>query len=154
MSIHSYRTNLETEVLAASPLDLIRMLYRGAIASVDKALRHLDRGEIKARSNEINKACMIIAELQAAVDRETGGELSTRLIALYDYAIRLLIDANVRQAAAPLVEVTGILRTLQDAWDSVTEPVVNAKRDARSAFAANYGFAPEESGTAAGGLLF
>ena len=138
MPIQSYRSNVESEVLAASPLDLIRMLYRGAIQSVEKAQRHLERGEIKARCNQINRACMILAELQTAVDRETGGELAERLVALYDFAIRRLIDANVQQRAEPLIEVQGVLKTLQEAWECISDPHASRTPEDHGARVANY----------------
>ena len=138
MPIQSYRSNVEAEVLAASPLDLIRMLYRGAIQSVEKAQRHLERGEIKARSNQINRACMILAELQTAVDRETGGELAERLVALYDFAIRRLIDANVQQCGEPLIEVLGVLKTLHEAWENVSDLQASRTAEGHGAPVASY----------------
>ena len=153
MSIQAYRSNLETEVLTASPLDLVRMLYRGAIGSIDKALRHLSRGEIKARSNEINKACMILAELQSSVDRESGADLAIKLIELYDYAMRSLVDANIRQAREPLVEVQDLLKTLLEAWENVADPATSYGGGFLS-LPGGYGLDPAEIAAPGCGSLF
>jgi flagellar secretion chaperone FliS len=108
---------LENRVLSADPMELVRMLYQAAIAAVRTARRHLETGDIAARSHSINKACAIVAELQTSLDHERGGDLSARLDALYDYLLRKLLDANFKQSDACLAEVLGLLSTLSEGWD-------------------------------------
>ena len=45
-------------------------------------------------------------------------EIARRLNQLYDYMLAQLIDANVKQADAPLAEVLGLLETVGEAWNS------------------------------------
>jgi flagellar protein FliS len=124
---------LEQRVLSADPLELVRLLYQAAIAAVRDARRELSAGEIAARSQSISKACGIVLELNAALDHSQGGEISTRLAALYDYMLRRLLEANMQQSDALLAEVLGLLSTLSEAWEQTRvaadpEPVESAWR--------------------------
>ena len=116
---------LEDEVLSADPVKLIALLYQGARDRVSEARRHLAGGEIEARSRAIGKANDILAELTGSLDHARGGELSQRLAALYEYMQARLLEANLRQQDAPLVEVLGLLATLQEAWRGIARPVEN-----------------------------
>jgi flagellar protein FliS len=109
---------LESRVLTADPLELIRLLYQAAMDAVREARRHLESGDIAARSRSISRACEVLTELSSSLDRDRGGEISTRLAQLYDYMQRRLLDANFRQNDAPLAEVLGLLATLSEAWQS------------------------------------
>ena len=109
----------ESRVLSANPVELTRMLYEGASDAVRDARWHLAAGRIAERSRSINKACGILAELIGSLDRERGGAIAERLGQLYDYMYARLIEANRRQADAPLAEVLGLLTTLTEAWEAV-----------------------------------
>ncbi|HXS94845.1 MAG TPA: flagellar export chaperone FliS [Candidatus Limnocylindrales bacterium] len=110
---------LESKVYAADGIELIRLLYQGCMSRVRDARTHLESGDIAGRARSISKACAIISELMASVDRERGGELGVRLVALYDYIQRKLVQANFEQADEPLAEVLGLLATLAEAWDGI-----------------------------------
>lgn len=112
-------TYLESRVLSADPLELVRMLYQAAIQAVEDARRHLASRDIAARARAISKANTILTELTVSLDHERGGEVSRGLLRLYDYIGRQLIDANFRQADEPLVEVIGLLTTLAEGWKGV-----------------------------------
>ena len=119
MAYNAHDSYLESGILSAGPLELIRLLYQAAISSVREARRHLATGEIAARSRAISKASDILRELECSLDRERGGEISQRLAQLYDYMQRRLIDANFQQADDPLAEVLGLLSTLAEGWEGI-----------------------------------
>jgi len=112
-------TYLEERVLSADPIELVDLLYQASIFAVGDARRHLAEGRIPARALSISKACDILLELTASLDFERGGEMSARLAQLYGYMHRRLVEANFRQADAPLAEVAGLLATLRDGWAGV-----------------------------------
>ena len=112
---------LESRVLSADPLELVRLLYEAAMDAVREGRRHLAQGEIAARSRSITRAFSIMQELIAALDHERGGEISARLAQLYDYMQRRLLEANFRQTDEPLAEVLGLLATLAEAWQGVKQ---------------------------------
>jgi flagellar protein FliS len=112
-----HQNYLEEEVMAANPLQLVRLLYRGALDSITAARRHLRLGEISARSSAISKAMAIVTELARSLYPQGSGELSQNLAGLYGYVQSLLIEANVRQSDPPLAEAERLLSTLLEGWE-------------------------------------
>jgi flagellar protein FliS len=110
-------TYFESSVLSADPVELVRMLYRGAIEAVEKARQHLRERDIAARSTQLTKAGRIIVELMHSVNKDADPALGQRLLALYEYMQRRLIRGNLEQADGPLAEVVQLLKTLLEAWD-------------------------------------
>ena len=110
---------LESGVLAADPMELVRILYRTALDSVAEARGHLAGGDITARSRAISRAIGAIGELNSSLDHAAGGEFSRRLASLYEYMQSRLLEANCEQAQPPLDETAGLLATLLEAWQSV-----------------------------------
>jgi flagellar protein FliS len=114
---------LESQVLTADPLELVRMLYRGALDSIREARALLAAGEIAARCNAISRVQAILAELNASLDHHKGGEISRNLAALYAYVRSRLIEGNLQQKDGPLAEAEELLTTLYSAWERAAEPV-------------------------------
>ena len=112
---------LESRILTADPLQLVRLLYQACTGAVRDARRHLAGGDIAARSRSISRAYEVLVELTSALDRERGGEISQRLAQLYDYMQRRLTEANLQQSDAPLAEVLGLLSTLAEAWEGIQQ---------------------------------
>ncbi|ACR30412.1 flagellar export chaperone FliS [Burkholderia glumae] len=111
------RVGVETGVMGASPHRLIAMLYEGARKAIVHARLHLASGNVAARGESISKAMRIIESgLQQSLDVKAGGEIAERLNALYSYMLRRLLEANVSASDAILVEVDGLLATLEEAW--------------------------------------
>jgi len=129
MSINAYEEN---QILSASPVELVRILHTAALRSVRDARDHLRAGDILSRSRAIYKTQMIVLELASSLDRTQSQELTERLLALYDYLLTRLSEANVDQNEAPLAEVSKLLTTLQEGWalpavSEETEPVLVAR---------------------------
>ena len=119
MKSNPYQAYFEHEVLTADPIKLTQLLYRGVLEAVADARSRLAEGNIKGRSAAVTKAVEILAELSSSLDHERGGELSTSLAALYDYAQRRLLAGNQAQADRPLAEAQRLLETLGEAWMGV-----------------------------------
>lgn len=114
---------LETGVVAASPQQLIVMLYEGAELAVRLAIKHMNEGDLEKKSTAITKASSIILDgLRAALDPQQGGEIAQQLGALYDYMNQRLMLAHIRNEAAPLQEVLGLLQELHGAWQQIVPP--------------------------------
>lgn len=128
---------LETGVVAASPHQLIIMLYEGAELAVRMAIRHMNEHNIAKKSAAISKASTIILEgLQAALDTKNGGGLAQQLNALYDYMNKRLMLAHIKNETAPLEEVLGLLRELHGAWQQIGTAVQAAPQSSRHSIAA------------------
>jgi len=110
---------LETRVLSATPIELVQMLYDGAIDAIQSARRHLAEGRIRDRGLSISKAIAILAELRGSLNYEKGGELSVRLGGLYSYTQRILLEANFHQTDDGLAESERLLKTVREGWAQI-----------------------------------
>jgi flagellar protein FliS len=119
------RSYLEVQVRSASPIDLVVLLYDGALQSAAAASAAMGQHDIPARRRALNKLFGFLGELQSSLDYEKGGAVAAELARLYDYMVTRLTDAIVRQDAAPIDEVRRLLEPLRDAWRQAatsTEP--------------------------------
>ena len=118
------RVGVETGVMGASPHRLIVMLYQGARQAIAQARMHVQQGNVSARGEAIGKAIQIVESgLQLSLNLEVGGEIAERLDALYSYMSRRLLEANKKQSEAMLVEVDGLLATLEEAWIGIAPEI-------------------------------
>ena len=118
----AYQEHQDEDVLAATPLNFVVLLYRGALDAIGSARRYLRLGDIRARSRAITKAMLIVTELSLSLNHNEGGELSRNLAELYAYIETLLIKANFEQCDPPLAEAEGLLGTLAEAWKTCPQP--------------------------------
>jgi flagellar secretion chaperone FliS len=142
MATSAYNAYLESRVLSADPLELVRILYRLAIDRIREARQHLASGDIAARSKAVSTASQALTELSSSLDHQQGGEMSRRLAQLYDYMQWRLVDASFHQSAGPLDEVLGLLTTLLEAWDQI-RPEPQPAVPAAGGFGYSEGQAPE-----------
>lgn len=117
---------LESRILSADRLELISILYEHAIDSIHDAAEYLEKGDIRARAKAISKAQAVILELEGSLNHERGGEIAANLGRLYRYMRERLMAANLKQEAAPLVEVERLLRTVGEAWSAIRHDGVSA----------------------------
>jgi flagellar protein FliS len=117
------RTGIDTGVAAASPHQLVLMLFDAALEAIRQAEVHLKSGEVAAKGAALGKAVRIVEEgLKASVDRGAGGALAEHLASLYDYATLRLLQANLRNDDAALREVNKLLSELREAWAQIGSP--------------------------------
>lgn len=135
---HAYaNVGLETGVVAASPHQLIIMLYEGAELAVRMAIKHMSEGDLSKKSAAVSRASSIILEgLRAALDSQQGGDIARHLDELYAYMNQRLMLAHVNNQTAPLEEVLGLLRELHGAWQQIGSPGHAAPQASRHPIAA------------------
>ena len=121
MPRNAHNAYLESRILSAEPVELICLLYQGAISEVREARRHLQEKNIRARSNCITKVHDILSELTTVLDHKQGGQIAKNLAQLYDYMMRRITEANFKQIDEPLTETLGLLTTLKEGWDGVKQ---------------------------------
>lgn len=109
----------EEEILGASPLRLVCLLYQGAIAELRQARVHLAAQSVPERCAAVAKACDILAELKSTLNLSEGGDTAARLDELYGYCMAQLLRANLEKSDSPLAEVLGLLVTLAEAWTQI-----------------------------------
>lgn len=121
------KVGLETGIAAASPHKLIAMLFDGATVAMNAALGHIRAGEFEQKGQAITKAIRIVDEgLRASLDKKAGGELAANLDALYAHIVQRLLQANLRNDAAPVEESLRLLGELKGAWDAIAPAATGA----------------------------
>ena len=135
-----YKEYTDDSVLNCTPLGLVVALYQGAIDNIIVARNCLANRDIPGRTKAINKTYSILSELLMALDKKKGGEISKNLGVLYLYMQRRILEAQLKQNAAPLEEVQKLLTTMLDGWKEASrsmDPL--ASFNAAAAAAASYG---------------
>lgn len=111
------KVGIESQVLSASPHQLIVLLFDGLQQSLRAARLHMQQGNMEGKGKAITRALDIVNHgLVAALDREKGGQVAENLSALYDYATRLLLMANLKNDVQRLDEAAGLLEGIGAAW--------------------------------------
>lgn len=121
-AMSAYRqVGVQSMVDSASPQQLIKMLFDGLLASINAARGAIERGDINEKVRHIGKAVRILQEgLLGALDREKGGELAGNLASLYEYCTTRLTLANARNDASMVNEVAGLVSTVAQGWNEIT----------------------------------
>jgi flagellar protein FliS len=101
---------------SASPLELVLMLYDGAIASLGQAREAMARRDAVVKGRAMSKALSIVGHLQSTLDMEKGREVAEQLDRLYVYVTGRLLEANINGAVEPIDESIALLSTVRDAW--------------------------------------
>jgi len=106
-----------------SPLELVVMLYDGAIRFAGEAREAHARKDLRARGHAISRALAVIAELQNTLDLEQGGKIAEELDNLYTYISSRLIDVTLKQDITACDEMQKLLTPLREAWSqAATQP--------------------------------
>ena len=106
----------QTSVQSSSPLQLVVLLYDGAIRHLGAARDAMHRRDMVARKEALSRAMAIIAELQSTLNVRDGGDVARSLDNLYVYVLDLIVKANMGNDARPLEEAERLLDPLRDAW--------------------------------------
>lgn len=122
-NINQYqKVSIESGVDAANPVELIVMLYDGAILACNSAVPYMKKNDFKAKGEYLYKAIRIIQSgLKMSLNYEAGGEIAVNLEALYTYMTNQLVKANIENVEAPVHEVVRLLTELRGAWNQISK---------------------------------
>lgn len=119
-SVKAYSSvQVETKIADASPHRLIQLLFEGALERIAQAKGAMRQKQWERKGELISKAINIVGGLQGSLVDAGDGELSTNLDNLYDYMIRRLSEANLKNEESMLDEVTGLIAEIKEAWDAI-----------------------------------
>jgi flagellar protein FliS len=118
------RVGLESSVMSASPHQLVSMLFNGVKAAITMARHHMANNEVAAKGKAISKAINIIdnglkTSFEADASDPAAVELVANLMALYDYTVKCLLRANLRNDPALLDEAERLLDSVGSAWREI-----------------------------------
>ena len=116
MNPQAAQNYLRTKVLTATPEQLQLMLYDGALRFGEQAKLALQQKDYEQSYNLISRVQKILAELTSTLRHDVAPDLCGKLAALYNFAYRKLIEANVDHKLEPLDEALEVLRYQRETW--------------------------------------
>jgi len=116
---HAVNAYKQTATVTATPLDLVIMLYEGAIDSIDKSVTAINNKDIHAKIRYIDKSIKIIEELLYSLNLEIGGEIAYNLQDLYLHMMLHLTIANGLNDASEARHVESLLKELLEGWKQI-----------------------------------
>jgi flagellar protein FliS len=111
-----HKEYVQSRVAAATPVELTRMLFEGAVQAAQDALAAHRSGDILARGNAVTKAVQILGELRFSLRRDAAPQYCDTLSGLYGYLQNRLIQAHAEKSEGMLQEVLQLLQTLLEGW--------------------------------------
>ncbi|MBF0602632.1 MAG: flagellar export chaperone FliS [Nitrospirae bacterium] len=107
----------------ASREDLLILLYEGAIRFLERSIKEKEGKNLSEHKMYLRRGLAIVAELQATLDFQKGGELAVQLFELYSYMMDRLTEANIKQDMEQIRIVIRNLGTLLEGWREAVKQV-------------------------------
>ncbi|QYK52548.1 MAG: flagellar export chaperone FliS [Fimbriimonadaceae bacterium] len=115
-SVQQYR---KSAIDGASPLQLVIMLYDGAMRFINAAKVAMEEGNLHKQNEMCIRAQDIITELISCLDVKQGGEIAGNLFALYTFAFDRIVQANIEDTPIYLDQATKVLSDLRESWAQI-----------------------------------
>ncbi|MBT8112604.1 MAG: flagellar export chaperone FliS [Gammaproteobacteria bacterium] len=120
VAIDEYRSSgVLGDVERSDAHGLVNLLFKGAIDHMLAANGYIERKQKQEKAVRITKAIAILDGLRSSLNIVDGGEIAQNLDDLYDYMQRRLVVANADDDASIINEVMGLLREIQEAWNTM-----------------------------------
>jgi flagellar protein FliS len=121
----------ESSVNTASPIQLVVMLYQGAIRQLKQAAEHIERRNLEGKRISIDKAMAIVQQLHGSLDMEKGGQIAADLDRLYAYVTTRILEGSASLNVRPIEEAASVLITLSSAWEQLSSSEAPASEPVR-----------------------
>ncbi|AUJ33016.1 MAG: flagellar export chaperone FliS [Liquorilactobacillus nagelii] len=112
---------LKNQVMGASPIKLVVMLYEGAIRSMKMAKVAIEKQDVVQAHTQLVKAQNIIAELKSSVNTDVDVTISQNLINLYDFCNEQLLQANLNKDNSLIDNAINTMSELLDSWKQLEQ---------------------------------
>jgi|SRR5690554_278013 len=116
-----YKRYRQTQVETANPLDLIIMMYDGAVKFLNQAKTAMEEKQIEQAHNLIQRVHRIIEELNFSLNMEAGGEVAANLRQFYNYIDAELSRANMRKSPQLIDGIIRLLTEMKGSWVELRE---------------------------------
>ena len=112
--VSPYEKYKQQSVLAATPAELMLMLFDGCIRFLKQEQAFIREKNIEQSHNNLIKAGDIIAELMSTLD--VNYEISNNLMSLYIYIYNEILKANMTKEAEKIEPIIDLVSELRDTW--------------------------------------
>jgi flagellar protein FliS len=130
MNTYNMNQYQQNQVGTASPEQILLMLYDGAIRFTRRAIAGIEEEKPEMKLSGISKAMAIIAEFSNSLNHDIGGQIAEDLDALYNFMMRELTAANLKNDIEKLRNVEKLLMDLRQTWG---EAVLLSKKELHAA---------------------
>ena len=114
---NSYQQYMRHDVMMATPMELVVMLYSGCIKRLRLAQMAIGKNDYEAANKNLQKAQDIVMELIMGLDLQY--DIAKELMTIYEYVHRQIIQINASKDAAMIGPITEIMTNLRDTWVQV-----------------------------------
>jgi flagellar protein FliS len=113
-------------VTDASPTRLVQIMFEQILSQLATAQGRMERiknnlpvSEVTVKLNAMNKAILLIGQLNVTLDMERGAAIAQDLRALYEYMLIRLAQANATNDTTLVAEVARLVRDIKTGWDGI-----------------------------------
>lgn len=117
---HAY---LRNAVLTATHEQLHLMLLDGAVKFGTLGRQRIEQGDIEGAFHALERAQKIVLELQNGLSRDANPELADRMIGLYGFIYRRLVEGNFHRQLKPVDEALHFLREQRQTWQILMDRI-------------------------------
>jgi flagellar protein FliS len=107
---------LENDVVSRPKEWLVPLLYEHLLAHLRRAQVQIQQRDFEGKGVSLDKASAIIVELMSTLDRDKGGELAQRLMALYSYFGAEIVNIGRTLDQAALSKMIDMIASLHESW--------------------------------------
>jgi len=111
---NSYQQYIRHDVMMATPMELVVMLYTGCIKRLRLGQAALEKSDYEAANAHLQRAQDIVVELIMGLD--LNYDIARDLLKIYEFVHRQIVSANAAKDAAMIPPITEIMSTLREAW--------------------------------------
>ena len=114
-----HQIDIQARVEAASPHQLIALLYEGLVGALTASRMAIDCGDLEAKSHQISRAMGIFKALDDALDDSVEGDFPHNLHALYGYMSQKTLEASHHLDVTIIDEILELVLTIKSGWDGM-----------------------------------
>jgi flagellar secretion chaperone FliS len=123
---NAYRHNA---ILGSSQEQLVPLLYEHLMVNLSRGVLLMRKGDIEGKATALGKASDILFELLESLDFDSGGEVASRLAALYGFFLQEISAAGRTMDAERVERLQVMVERLHSAWQgAVADPGVRTRQ--------------------------
>ena len=113
-----YQQNQQQSINALSPMAIIVKMFTEAEKEILKAGIYIDNKNFALANKSIIKIQGIVHSLKTSLDMDY--EISSNLLALYEYFFAQLVEANLKKDKGILMEILPMITELKDTFTQIS----------------------------------
>lgn len=110
------RSYANTQIQTASSVQVVVLLYDGAISSMKLAQEGMSTLNYQDKARFLDRALRVIGELSASLNMEEGGVIAKDLSRMYEYILFEITQANLKNDPRRLESPIRCLSLIREAW--------------------------------------